>query len=545
MQSMIFMNYEPEYNCTDNRLLGNKNASVRWVSDFPKFDLVDRNQSEVIEHQAEISKHCSITVESQNELTNLECGNWTFDTSVMLRTVVSQFGLVCSRHSWIPWLESSYLFANSFGFVIASFGDTLGRKKTFLAFVSLEIVVCLITPFVGTVGWLLVMRVLRGLSTCLMYLGINLISEFVPVHLRSAYGNNFWMLFGVGYMSCAGIAYLTRDWIQLRLWMCLFLLFYLPCPFILSESPRWLCLRGYPEEASRVLKRVAYWNAAHLPDTYFEKVDIFLTNESNKLKHVPSQPSIWEQITNVRARISEDSICALLTHPNLRLRCIVLCFVHTSIAFVYLGVITDSSFATKNIFLNVFLMGLMELFSGFVAWGLCEYLGRRTLTSILLTLTAICVGCTELDILTHPAVRMVMAVAGKFFLSVAYCVSDLYILESFPTSIRTSSFFLVVTVAGLFGALAPFINNLRRIAKLLPTVAYCSTAVAGAALALAFLPETRHCPLAQTVNESEQLVRGKERQWVEFMKLSKPEAFIPHQTIEVTKDKELNGIGVV
>ncbi|TPP57287.1 hypothetical protein FGIG_02837 [Fasciola gigantica] len=544
VQTMIFMNYVPEHNCTDDRVVGD-NATSRWVSKLSHHNGTDVNRTQMTKKQAELTEQCWAIISRQTEVTHFPCTNWTFDTTVMLRTVVSQFNLVCDRQVWIPWLESSYLFANAIGYIIASFGDMVGRKRTFLLFVVLEIIVCLVTPFIRTVSWLLVMRILRGLSICLMYLGINLISEFAPVHLRSAYGNVFWSLWGVGYALCAGIAYLTRDWIQLRLWMCLFLLFYLPCPFVLSESPRWLCLRGQTEEAGRVLKRVAYWNGAHLPDEYFDKVDIFLHKQSYKTKENFSHSSLWKHPSDENDSGSRDTFRDLFTHPNLRFRCIVFCFAHTTVTFVYYGLITDNSFATENIFLNVFLMGLTEIPSGFVAWALCDYMGRRTSTSVLLVLTALCVGFTNLGDLTYPDVRTVMATTGKFFLGVVYCVSDLYILEVFPTSIRTSSFFLIITVAGLFGAGAPFVNSLRRIARMLPTIIYCMLAVTGAILVLTFLPETRGCPLAQTVNESEQLVRGKERQWAERMKLGTPDAFVRLQKTEVTKDEVLSQTAIL
>ncbi|VDP86810.1 unnamed protein product [Echinostoma caproni] len=497
MQSLIFMHYTPEHNCTDRRIPLN-DTTVYWFSERPNIDLsrVNGTQLEAASGFDSREPCWAVFAGSSDEFIQLACSNWTYATRPMQQTVVTQFNLVCERRIWVPWLESVFLLSVAIGFLMASIGDTIGRKKLFLGLALFQIVTSLITPFTHTVEFHLILRCLRGLCPGLAYIGINILSELVPIHRRAAYGNVYWLLFSVGYVTCAGMAYLTRDWVQLRLWMCVFFTGYITFPFILCESPRWLCLQGRPEEATRILKRESEAMRRNL-----------LSDQSNDQRSVRRK----------------DSFLNLFTYRNLRLRLFIFCFVHVAITTAYLGLITNNAFATDNIFLNVVLMGLSEMPSGIAAWLVSEYSGRRLSITLLLALTVVSVGLTELGAFIHPVFRAVMAIGGKFFLSVAYCVIDLYVFEIFPTSTRTSSFFFVNTVASLFGALAPFINNLTRFSQFGPTLIYCAITALGAVLVFALLPETRDCPLAQTLAESERLVRGNERDWSAEMKRNKLE----------------------
>ncbi len=61
------------------------------------------------------------------------------------------------------------------------------------------------------------------------------------------------------------------------------------------------------------------------------------------------------------------------------------------------------------------------------------------------------------------------------------------------------------------------INQLAATAAFLPGLIYASMCVIGALLVYLYLPETKFCPMAQTIEESEGLVRGKEKAWAANM----------------------------
>ncbi|CAH8538409.1 unnamed protein product [Dicrocoelium dendriticum] len=532
VQSMIFMHYTPSFQCQD------ANESITWVS-RATYELISNasNMDFAQFNNTTPPQQCWGFYINPNsgEATRFQCSRWAYDTTQMKRTVVTQFNLVCERKWWVPSMEAVYLFFSAVGYLVAFLGDTLGRRLPFLAFSAWGILVCLATPFANSIPLLVFLRGCRGMSTALSYLGIQIVSELVPVSRREVYGNLYWTLWAFGYIVCAGTAVLLRDWVKLRLWYCAFLSVYLVYPVFVCESPRWLCMRGEKKKAINILRRIAKWNNAKLPEDYFVKADLTLEYEYTQSTKPITSITDWipgdKLIFNTSSESLElespmstgggsefynrtDKCFDIIKFPNLRKYTLVFCIAHSAITMVYFGLITDSFFATENIFLNVFLMGLMELPTSFAGWGVSVYFGRRIATSSLLVLTGITVVIVKLSSSSFPIVSTVAALVCKFAISVVYCVSDLYITEVYPTTVRVAGFFTIISVAGVFSAIAPFINNLTEVHILIPCTIYSIASISGAITVHRYLPETRNCPLAQSVSEAEQLIRGKEAEWI-------------------------------
>ncbi|GAA35215.1 MFS transporter OCT family solute carrier family 22 (organic cation transporter) member 5 [Clonorchis sinensis] len=530
IQTILFMHYTPAFTCQE--VPTSLSLSVNWVPRETYENLVHRpNDTAWLGHKSNSTvQQCwaVLTNSSSNEVTPFSCSNWTYDQTVTFNTVVTQFNLICDQHFWIPLMEASYLVFNSVGFVVAFVSDKIGRRIPLLAFAVWGIVICLATPFVQSLSILLFLRCCRGMSTALMYIGINLLSELVPLSYRAAYGNVYWTSWPVGYMVCAGIAYLVRDWFSLRLWSCIFLLTYLCFPFIVVDSPRWLYVRGRKKEAINILQKLARWNRASLPADYFDRIEDRLPSEfmncgGNSLVSYDAISSNGISIDRLKDNVQdndekEDSFMDIFRYPNLRNNTLIFCVVHIAIAVVYYGLIMDSLFTIDDIFMNMLLSGLVELPSSFLSWAACAYLGRRSSTSALLLISGIGVLVSRMVTPNVTVLRTITALIVKFALGIAYCVADLFITELYPTTLRNIGFFTVVTVAGLASAVAPYINYLSHINTYLPYLIYAGLSIASAIMVHFGLPETRSCPLPQTVKESQGFVRGKERDWCEKRK---------------------------
>ena len=75
---------------------------------------------------------------------------------------------------------------------------------------------------------------------------------------------------GIGFVSCAALAYLIRDWRYFSIASSLpFAVFFFAFWF-LPESPRWLLSVGRLAEAEKIIRKIARTNGAALPDNYME-----------------------------------------------------------------------------------------------------------------------------------------------------------------------------------------------------------------------------------------------------------------------------------
>ncbi|CAL8074051.1 unnamed protein product [Calicophoron daubneyi] len=539
IQSIIYMNYAPTFSCTGlpEQL---DPSSVKWITrdvyenimnDYSTTNSSTPILNTTVEQCYGMGKNMST-----DRLIRFRCSSFVFDQSVMKRTVVTESGLVCDQSVWVPRLESVYLFFNAIGYTVACLFSPLGRRQSFLCFTAFEVFCAVITPFSTSVWLLLFLRCCRGLSLASQYVGLNLVSELAPVRLRSAYGNVYWLLWAFGYMSCAGLAYLFRDWKSLKICGFVYLGVYLTYPWTVCESPRWLVLHGRTDEAVSVIKKMARWNGVTLSPEFevqvrdcFEKErTLYLKKntkniQSSSVDH-PSSLKTGNNLCNSKhlhpLHVSNeklDSVLDLFTKPVLCKRSLVLILVQCSVAISYYGLIIDNSFASDNIFLNVFLMGLIELPTSFASWATSAHFGRRLSTFLLLILTGLSIILAKAAAIPSQSVRMGLAIGGKFFLTVAYCVTCLYVAELYPTTVRTIGSFLVAALSIMSTTVAPFINGLKHVSIYLPPAVYSSVSIIGGVTTHIFLPETKGCPLAQTVAETETFVRGKEKEWSKQM----------------------------
>ncbi|BHF65932.1 hypothetical protein SprV_0200894600 [Sparganum proliferum] len=77
--------------------------------------------------------------------------------------------------------------------------------------------------------------------------------------------------------------------------------------------------------------------------------------------------------------------------------------------------------------------------------------------------------------------------------------------------------YIITSAGAVVAVLAPYLNRLADTFYCLPSLLYGTACTVGSLLVFFYLPETRKCPLAQTLDEAEGLVRGHEEEWIEQM----------------------------
>ncbi|WP_307831031.1 MFS transporter [Nucisporomicrobium flavum] len=143
--------------------------------------------------------------------------------------------------------------------------DRLGRKKLFMITLAVFLAGSILTAFSMNFIWFLVCRVITGAGVGGEYSAIHsAVDELIPARVRGAVdlviGGSYWI--GTIFGSLASVALLRPEWFPIDIgWRLAFGLAAIMGFAILlvrrhvPESPRWLFLHGYEEEAERVTRQ--------------------------------------------------------------------------------------------------------------------------------------------------------------------------------------------------------------------------------------------------------------------------------------------------
>lgn len=495
LQSIVFLGFSPQFNCSDEKILNASNYS--WIPKNIFEDLRSEQSFKNVINENTSTEQCFAVISSGLEnYSALACEKFVFDYSMMRRTLTTEFDLVCDRKTYVSWLASVTIIATALGNLIAGFTDRFRRRRVILLYMTMDIFWSLITPLSPNILMVFISRIMRMLSISVCFLSSSMMYELLPAEKRSIFGNFFWLPFSLGYIGTAGIAYLTREWRLFRYYGLLNLIIYIPTFILLPESPRWLFLNGKYSEYRKTLAQLAKWNRANLPDGFFDELN---------------EPSNDNTIKET------ETIMDLLRSPNVRRVLAVFCYSFAAVNCGYLGLSTRADSASDNVFLNAFIMGLSEIPAGLIGWVLCHFFSRRNsviFASIFVTpsfIIAPIIGPT-LNIASTMTASL-----GKLMVTVEVNILFLNASEFFPTSVRNLGILLVMACGNAVSGLAPFINDLSAIHAYLPGIVYASMNVCAAVLAHLFLPNTKNCPLAQTIRQTESLRRGQEDEWIKAM----------------------------
>lgn len=502
-QSIVFMSFSPKFTCSDTRIMNASN--VTWISrsDYiklesgRKFPLPFPSNNDMEQCYAAVS-------DARRNVHGLACSKFTYDDSMMRLTIITDYDLVCDKRIWANWLVAATMIAIAVGHSLAIFTDQFSRRRVLLFYMVMEIVWSLVTPFSSSLVEVFIFRVMRMLSIPLCYYATSLLYEILPARKRSIYGNCYWIPFCVGYMSTAGLAYLTREWKLFRMYGLLGLVGYIPLFFLLPESPRWLILNGKYEEYRKTLATLAKWNRVRLSEDFFDEAVAGVRSVNMVTLKEPVEKS--------------EALVDMFRSTNVRCILLVFCAQLSAVSIGYYGLSTNADFASDNVFLNVFYMGLSEVPSSFLGWILCHLFSRRC--SFIFAAVFVIPSLLLAPILrpySSLANTLIISI-GKLMLTVEYNICLLHMTEFFPTTVRNMGLFFVMAFGCAISGLSTFINDLHFICPYLPGIIYAIMNLIAILLTFLFLPNTKDCPLAQSISQAELLRRGEERQWIDSRK---------------------------
>ncbi|KAJ6373719.1 hypothetical protein OIU78_029411 [Salix suchowensis] len=319
-------------------------------------------------------------------------------------SIVAEWGLVCDRRFLAAVPASMFFIGSLLG--SAFFGHladaSLGRKRTVLLSCILSSATAFLTSLSPNIWIYALLRFANGFSRSgIGICCIVLATEVVGRKWRGPVSQYGFFFFTAGFFSLPLIAYPTRkNWRNLYRIISLLPLSYsvLSFPFI-SESPRWLLVRGRSKEALDVLRKFARRNGKTLPE------NLCLAN--------PSDPK-------------EGGF---------------------GVGFVYYGVQLNVENLNFNLYFSVGINALMEIPAIIFGTILLGLTSRRLLFSLSAFLAGI--SCLLCIIFAHGKhgnkadksrdgswAQLIIEGVGFMAASIAYDVLYIYCVELFPTNVR-------------------------------------------------------------------------------------------------------------
>ncbi|KAJ8313012.1 LOW QUALITY PROTEIN: hypothetical protein KUTeg_010385 [Tegillarca granosa] len=385
-------------------------------------------------NNSEYFEKCSFVNESY-------CNSIYFDDS--MGTVVSEWGLVCDK-AWITATITSIQMCGNFisALIVGHISDMFGRKPTVYAAISFLTVFNFIAYF--SVSWQMfaILRFFIGFASGNYFaVYFPLMIEFIPVKQRPIV--NALPSWTIWAALLGLISWLIPNWANLHLltaaasFPLLFTWWYVK---FLPESFRWLLSKNRTKEAEAVIIKMAKINRKPVPDLSRIEIGEMLEEKTNRF-NAKDLFRTWKLARSTLLIFSDYTFYA-----------------------ISFGVQQMSG----SIYLNIFLLSMVELPSNLLTYYLSNKLGRKwtcLLCNILSAVASFVVAMadiTDIDPNTKRFVINVFALTAKIGNSAAWCVMATLTAETYPTVIRNIGYGFHTTVGKIGSILAPQVVYLNQ-----------------------------------------------------------------------------------
>ncbi|KAL8464791.1 hypothetical protein ACS0TY_034333 [Phlomoides rotata] len=433
----------------------------------------------------------------------LKQGTWEWNGG-NTRSIIAEWGLVCDRRFLAALPASVYFLGSLIGSaVFGRLADAfLGRKRSVMVSCVLTSVTTFLTSLSPNIWIYSFLRFTNGFSRAGMGICCLVLStEAVGRKWRGQVGQYGFFFFATGFLSIPLIAYPTRDcWRNLYRIMSFLPLVYsifLLGPFV-SESPRWLLMRGRSEEALEVLKRYARINGRELPPNL--RLLEPSSNEKTNACKGEDKASPIEKLWNTQWAVR---------------RMALVMFTGFGVGFTYYGVQLNVENLNFNLYFTVAINAIMEIPAVFIGTVLLSFTNRRLLFSTsaffagVSCMTCIMFSSTRGKNKNDPSStkkgslpQLTFEAIGFMAASIAFDVLYIYCVELFPTNVRNFAVSLLRQAITLGASISPLLVAFGRLSPSLSLFVLGVLSIVSGTLSL-WLPETRNSPLYETLEQQE------------------------------------------
>ncbi|XP_067670625.1 solute carrier family 22 member 15-like [Haliotis asinina] len=429
--------------------------------------------------------------QSMNNVTFKLCptSNITCDKHYSLdkNTIVSEWDLVCDQsilQSVITSVQMAGVFTGAF--LGGQSADVIGRKWTYYICLFLQGGFNLVAAF--SVNWQMfaALRFLIGsMIGSLLVVSYPYFMEFVGRKWRPLSSSiPIWV---TGVCAFALSSYLRPDWSHQHIIVAALHLPFLAGWFIVPESLRWLAVKGRTEDAEKVVDQMSRYNKREKP-----------ANTLLLLKQVADEEN------KLRASGNKYTYLDVFRPWSMCWKSLIIQFIWMCMSLVYYGIAFGAGRLAGNLYLNIFLLSVVEIPATVMVFFLTNKIGRRWAAFLFFaTSTAgsfgICIVVKAVAEDEQGIIVNVLALVAKLGVGAAWCVMQLLSSETYPTVTRNLGYGAANTAARIGGILAPYIFATGADGDLVvPFVIVGSTMAICGVLSLV-LKETRGQPLADSI----------------------------------------------
>jgi len=307
---------------------------------------------------------------------------------------------------------------------------------------------------------------------------------------RATTGAIMQTFFACGLCLAAAIAVVFPSWRQMYLAGSVPAGLFMISRFWIPESPKWLAaqLRTGKMKGSEKLAHSHAENA----DQHRSLLNITDTVADESEKGEESRAK--RDSSNLGGAEEDLSYSALLANADTSRLLVLVCVPWLASGFLYYGITLSAGSISKEIHLNMFLMGIVEIPGYIGATYMSDTLGRK-ITFISLT----CVSaffCLISWSYPEKGGRLLFALIGKIFASGAFGIIWVWSPEMFPTSARSLTTAIGSQAARVGSILAPYVvvimsemTDATHANAPLPQPVFAAVAIVASVFCL-WLPET-------------------------------------------------------
>ncbi|XP_050446751.1 organic cation transporter protein-like isoform X2 [Cataglyphis hispanica] len=437
---------------------------------------------------------------SKTSFTNVtrECDSWVYNPYE--HTILDEWNFTCDANRWKLTLVGTMQSIGQFiGLMFAGYiSDRYGRRTFLTLATSLAGVSGLIHSFSVNYWMVLVFEFLDATMAAGIYsAGFILGVEMVKVKNRLLASTIMCCMFTTGEIMLGFFA----SW--LRSWRMLLRVVYAPgllaifLPLVIPESVRWLLSKGKDDEVKKIYHKMARMNNLQVTD---EAINIFkeLNVAENKTK------------SELAIELDERKPIVQVLHSSVILiRLLVCSFCWVTNTFVFYGLSLNSVAFAGDKYINFILVAVVEVPAFFLTWLLTDCIGRKpTLSGSFLLSGIFCFAIQFVPSGAWSYGSLLLYMAGKLCITIAFSTIYIYTAELFPTTLRHSLLGFCSMTGRIGSILSPQTPLLAQIMPSLPLILFALMSIIAGLLSLIF-PETLGMKLPDTVWQAENIGRDK------------------------------------